>query len=71
MNTEPSSREQQVAVLISRGRSVKQIADELRVSPRTVATHRMNLYRKLGCTNQGHMVRIMIERGFLEVGRNG
>jgi DNA-binding NarL/FixJ family response regulator len=43
-----SSREQQIALLISEGKSDKQIADELFISAATVATHNKKLFRKLG-----------------------
>jgi DNA-binding NarL/FixJ family response regulator/signal transduction histidine kinase len=43
-----SSREQQIALLISEGKSDKQIADELFISPATVATHNKKLFKKLG-----------------------
>jgi len=43
-----SSREQQIALLISEGKSDKQIADELFISAATVATHNKKLFKKLG-----------------------
>ena len=43
-----SSREQQIALLISEGKSDKQIAEELFISPATVSTHNKKLFKKLG-----------------------
>lgn len=42
-----SSREKQIAVLISEGKTDKQIADELFISAATVATHNKKLFKKL------------------------
>ena len=42
-----SPREQQIAMMISRGLSDKEIADELNISPGTVTTHKKNIFKKL------------------------
>ena len=42
-----SSREQQIAILISHGKSDKEIADVLNISPATVASHNKKIFRKL------------------------
>ena len=42
-----SPRERQIATLISVGRSDKEIAEELNISPATVATHNKNIFKKL------------------------
>ncbi len=42
-----SSREQQIAMMISRGLSDKEIADDLSISPGTVVTHKKNIFKKL------------------------
>ena len=43
-----SARERQVMRLVVSGRTSKEIARALRISPLTVRTHRENLMRKLG-----------------------
>lgn len=43
-----SQREQQIAVLISEGKSDKEIAEALHISPATVSTHNKRLFKKLG-----------------------
>lgn len=42
-----SSREQQIAILISHGKSDKEIADALHITPSTVASHNKKIFRKL------------------------
>ena len=51
-NDQLSTRENQVAVLVLKGTSGQDIADELGISLTTVKTHRKNLYIKLGITTQ-------------------
>ena len=41
-------REREVAALIRRGRTARQIAEELHLSPRTVESHLAHIYAKLG-----------------------
>ena len=42
-----SSRESEVIQLIVKGSTTNEIATQLFLSPRTVETHRKNIYRKL------------------------
>jgi len=51
----PSSAERAVLQRLE-GRTVRQIADELYLSPNTVKTHIQSLYRKLGVTTRGDAV---------------
>jgi len=46
--TSLTTRETDVLLLLARGRTYVQVADELGVSLNTVASHVKNLYRKLG-----------------------
>lgn len=48
-------REQQVAVLAARGRSLKDIAHELGVTSSTVGTHLANARRKLGAQTRAEL----------------
>jgi predicted ATPase/DNA-binding CsgD family transcriptional regulator len=43
-----TEREREVAVLVARGLTNKQIADQLRLAPRTVGTHLEHVFAKLG-----------------------
>lgn len=55
-----TSREADVLRALARGRTYVQVADELGVSPNTVASHVKNLYRKLGVRS----ARSAVWRGF-------
>jgi DNA-binding NarL/FixJ family response regulator len=47
-----TAREQEIVVLIARGLSNRQIADELVISPATAARHVANVLSKLGFTSR-------------------
>lgn len=53
-----SNRELSVATLIAKGCSNRTIAQELVISQKTVAVHKMNLQRKLGATNAIGVVKL-------------
>jgi DNA-binding CsgD family transcriptional regulator len=55
-----TGRETDVLLLLARGRTYLQVADELGVSLNTVASHVKNLYRKLGVRS----ARAAVWRGF-------
>ncbi|KFC75653.1 Two-component transcriptional regulatory protein, LuxR family [Bosea sp. LC85] len=50
-------REREILDLVAQGRSTKEIARTLDLSPRTVETHRANIGEKLGATSVAAMVR--------------
>ena len=60
-----SPREIQILELIAAGRSLGSIADELRLSPKTVSTHKMRLMDKLGVQNNVELVRYAIRHGMV------
>jgi DNA-binding NarL/FixJ family response regulator len=60
-----TEREREVLHLTAEGLSGAQVGQRLHISPRTVETHRANVMRKLGLTNQRELVRYALERGFL------
>lgn len=60
---ELSLKEKEVAVMVGRGWSNKQIADNLKISARTVETHRAHIIKKLDCGGHGFAVRACIELG--------
>ena len=52
-----SQREREVLSLVVQGQTAKQIARVLRVSPRTVETHRANLTDKLQTDSLAQLIR--------------
>lgn len=52
-------RERQVAVLAADGKQNVEIADALRVSPATIATHLKNIYRKLGIHSRRELANLL------------
>lgn len=60
-----SPRELEVLVQIAEGLSSKAIALQLKVSHRTVETHRTNLMRKLGIRKGSELVRLAIREGLI------
>jgi DNA-binding NarL/FixJ family response regulator len=61
-----TAREREILRLLTEGRSSKEIAGEISVSPKTVETHRANIMRKLDIHNIADLVRYAIARGIVE-----
>lgn len=49
---------------MARGYGVKETADHLALSKRTVEVHKQNAYKKMGVSNVAEAVRIAIYAGF-------
>lgn len=60
-----SQREREVLQLVAEGKSSKEIADLLSISPATVETHRTHLLQKLGLRNTAEVVRYAARRGIV------
>lgn len=58
-----TGRELEIAVLISRSQSSKEIAIKLNISRKTVENHRANMMRKLGVHDVAGLVRMVIVQG--------
>lgn len=56
-----TKRENEILVWIANGKSLKQIADELFISIKTVETHKLHIQEKLGFTNTAQLVKYAIE----------
>ena len=56
-----SDRELQVFRLIGQGRSIRDIADQLFLSPKTVETHKEHIKRKLNLASSNDLLRYAIE----------
>jgi two-component system invasion response regulator UvrY len=65
-----TQREFEVFEHLAAGLSVKEIAEMLHLSPKTVHVHRSNLMRKLEARNSMELVSIAIREGVLDLGRN-
>lgn len=60
-------REREVLRLVAEGRTSKQIADSLCVSPKTVETHRTRLMRKLELSNLAELVKYAVREGLTDL----
>ena len=58
-------RERLVLRRVAEGRTNREIATELSLSPKTVDTHRTNLMRKLGVHDAQALARFAVRRGLL------
>lgn len=61
-----SEREREVLQLVAEGRSSKEIAELLSISPATVETHRAHLLQKLRLHNTVEVVRFATRRGIIQ-----
>jgi DNA-binding NarL/FixJ family response regulator len=64
-----TSREQEVLRYVAEGLSTKDIASTLRISPKTVENHRVNLMNKLGIHSAVELVRYAARLGLIELER--
>jgi len=64
---ELTRREEEVLVWIAHGKSLREIADELFISVKTVESHKMHIQDKLGLTNAAQLVKYAIEHGLIEL----
>ena len=55
-----SAREFDVFLMLARGRSVAEIANDLSLSPSTVGTHLYHIKQKLGATNQAELTLLAV-----------
>lgn len=60
-----TSRETQIVVLYAQGLLSKEIADQLKISTRTVETHKVHIYRKLGINNNIELLRYAQANGLV------
>ena len=55
-----TQREQEIAQLLNKGNTYKQIAEELFISMATVKTHTHHIYRKCGVNNRNELLALLI-----------
>ncbi len=58
-------RQREVLQLLAEGLAMKQIADQLGITARTVAFHKYTIMEHLGLKTSGELVRYAVERGML------
>jgi DNA-binding CsgD family transcriptional regulator len=63
-----TAREREVAALIARGRSNREIAAALVIGERTVQTHIGNIFAKLGCDSRAQVAAWAVEHGLVRGG---
>lgn len=61
-----SNRELQVACMIGRGKTIKQITEELRLSMNTVRTYRARIMEKMGVRATGELIRYVVKHSLVE-----
>jgi len=61
-----SDRELQILKLIARGVSLKDIAEQLHISAKTVTTYRARILEKTGLTSNAELTRYVLENGLLD-----
>ena len=59
-------REREIVQLVGEGRSTKELADQLGISPKTAETHRTNIMRKLNLHSVSEVVRYAIRNKLVE-----
>lgn len=60
-----TDRELEIVRLCAEGLSVKQIAEALSISARTVETHKNNIFKKLGFNSTGELISWVFEHGIV------
>ena len=61
-----SDREYQVMCLIASGITVKEIAEALSLSVKTISTHRVRILRKMRMKNNAHLTHYAIKQGLVD-----
>ena len=62
-----TAREVEILVLLARGRTKQQIAQQLSISAKTVNTHAEHIYRKIGVTSRGAAALFAMRNGLVTV----
>ena len=62
-----STREKEVFPLLADGKSIKEIAEILFISPKTVETHKYNIMEKLGVDSVADLTKIALKKKIIEL----
>lgn len=65
--SELTARESEIVQLIAEGLSSKDIAQRLKLSPKTVLVHRNNIMQKLNLHNQAQLIRFALKDGIISL----
>ena len=60
-----TAREMEVLVLLARGRSNRQIGEQLVITPKTAGNHVEHIYAKIGASNRAAAAMFAIQHGLL------
>jgi len=66
-----TDREREVAVLLAKSNSSKEVAALLNISTKTAENHRTNLMRKLGVHDVAGVIRFVIRQGLYDPNGEG
>jgi DNA-binding NarL/FixJ family response regulator len=66
LEEELSTREREIFPLLADGMSIKEIADRLCISPKTVESHKYNIMEKLGADSIAELTKIAIKKNLIE-----
>ncbi len=62
-----STREKEIFILLADGNNMKNIAEELHISPKTVESHKYNLFNKLHVTSLSELTKLAIRHGLVQI----
>jgi DNA-binding NarL/FixJ family response regulator len=65
-----TNREEEVLILIAHGKSLKEIAEDLFISVKTVETHKLHIQDKLNLSNTAQLVKYAIEKNLIEINKD-
>jgi DNA-binding CsgD family transcriptional regulator len=63
-----TGRQLDVLVLVGMGLGAREIAERLRISPKTVDNHKQRIYARLGVQSQAHAVAVAMRAGLIPAG---
>jgi two-component system response regulator NreC len=67
VSAEFSEREREIIILCHEGLQAKEIADRLAISPKTVAAHKDNIFRRLGFKRTHEMLQYALKKGIIKM----
>ena len=60
-----TSREREIFMLLANGKLVKEVAQALRIMPKTAHSHRRNIFEKLNCTSSFELTQLALRAGLI------